>query len=218
MRAKLFFTLFFIFSCSSTTHEVPTPLFSKKQLWDKGAMVSAANPHAVDAAVDILNMGGSAVDAAIAAHAVLGLVEPQSSGLGGGGFMLIYDKEKNKVETIDYRSAAPKSAKSEMFVDGKNVVRFGHLVNAVPGSVAGLIKAHEEHGKLSLSEIMKPSIRLAKNGIPVTKDLNYALEWSKESLLENSISRKKFYDKTDNPIAVSDLFKQPKLAKTLFHE
>ena len=52
MRAKLFFTLFFIFSCSTTTHEVPTPLFSKKQLWDKGAMVSAANPHAVDAAVD----------------------------------------------------------------------------------------------------------------------------------------------------------------------
>ena len=51
MRAKLFFTLFFIFSCSSTTHEVPTPLFSKKQLWDKGAMVSAANPHAVDAAI-----------------------------------------------------------------------------------------------------------------------------------------------------------------------
>ena len=67
MRAKLFFILFFIFSCSSTTHEVPTPLFSKKQLWDKGSMVSAANPHAVDAAVDILNMGGSAVDAAIGA-------------------------------------------------------------------------------------------------------------------------------------------------------
>ena len=179
-------------------------------------MVVSQNTHATEAGYEILSKGGNAVDAAVAVGFALAVTLPRAGNLGGGGFMLIYDKEKNKVETIDYRSAAPKSAKSEMFVDGKNVVRFGHLVNAVPGSVAGLIKAHEEHGKLSLSEIMKPSIRLAKNGIPVTKDLSYALEWSKESLLENSISRKKFYDKTDNPIAVSDLFKQPKLAKTLF--
>jgi gamma-glutamyltranspeptidase/glutathione hydrolase len=179
-------------------------------------MVVSQNTHATEVGYEILTKGGNAVDAAVAVGFALAVTLPRAGNLGGGGFMLIYDKEKNEVETIDYRSAAPKLAKSEMFVDGKNVVRFGHLVNAVPGSVAGLIKAHEEHGKLSLSEIMKPSIRLAKNGIPVTKDLNYALEWSKESLLENSASKNKFYDKKENPVAVSDLFKQPKLAKTLF--
>ena len=179
-------------------------------------MVVSQNTHATEAGYEILSKGGNAVDASVAVGFALAVTLPRAGNLGGGGFMLIYDKETNKVETLDYRSAAPKSARSEMFVDGSSVVRFGHLVNAVPGSVAGLIKAHEKHGKLNLSEVMKPSIRLAKDGILVTKDLNYALEWSKESLLENSISKNKFYDKKENPIAVSNLFKQPKLAKTLF--
>ena len=178
-------------------------------------MVVSQNIHATEAGYEILSKGGNAVDAAVAVGFALAVTLPRAGNLGGGGFMLIYDKEKNKVKTLDYRSAAPKSAKSEMFIDGSRVVRFGHLVNAVPGSVAGLIKAHEEHGNLSLSDVMKPSIRLARNGIPVTKDLNYALDWSKESLLENPASKNKFYDKEENPISVSSLFKQPKLAKTL---
>ena len=157
-------------------------------------MVVSQNTHATEAGYEILSKGGNAVDASVAVGFALAVTLPRAGNLGGGGFMLIYDKETNKVETLDYRSAAPKSARSEMFVDGSSIVRFGHLVNAVPGSVAGLIKAHEKHGKLNLSEVMKPSIRLAKEGIPVTKDLNYALEWSKESLLENSISKNKFYD------------------------
>jgi gamma-glutamyltranspeptidase/glutathione hydrolase len=179
-------------------------------------MVVSQNTHATAAGYEILTKGGNAVDASVAVGFALAVTLPRAGNLGGGGFMLIYDKQKDKVETLDYRSVAPKSARSEMFVDGSSIVRFGHLVNAVPGSVAGLLKAHEKHGKLSLSEVMKPSIRLAKNGIPVTHDLNYALEWSKESLLENSTSKNKFYDKKENPIAVSHLLKQPKLAKTLF--
>ena len=180
-------------------------------------MVVSQNTHATEAGYEILNRGGNAVDAAVAVGFALAVTLPRAGNLGGGGFMLIYNKENNKVETIDYRSAAPRSAKSEMFITGEsNVVRFGHLVNAVPGSVAGLLKAHNNHGKLTLTEVMKPAIRLAKNGIPVTHDLNYALEWSKESLLENVTSKNKFYDNEENPIEVTSLFKQPKLAKTLF--
>ena len=200
-----------LFARSQTTLDFQDRIHAESS---ENFMVVSQNTHATEAGYEILSKGGNAVDAAVAVGFALAVTLPRAGNLGGGGFMLIYDKEKNKVETIDYRSAAPKSAKSEMFIDGSNVVRFGHLVNAVPGSVAGLIKAHEEHGKLSLSDVMKPSIRLAKNGIPVTKDLNYALDWSKESLLQNSTSRKKFYDKADNPIAVSDLFKQPKLDNT----
>ena len=180
-------------------------------------MVVSQNTHATEAGYEILNRGGNAVDAAVAVGFALAVTLPRAGNLGGGGFMLIYNKENNKVETIDYRSAAPRSAKSEMFInDESNVVRFGHLVNAVPGSVAGLLKAHNNHGKLTLTEVMKPAIRLAKNGVPVTHDLNYALEWSKESLLENVTSKNKFYDSEENPIEVTSLFKQPKLAKTLF--
>ena len=180
-------------------------------------MVVSQNTHATEAGYEILNRGGNAVDASVAVGFALAVTLPRAGNLGGGGFMLIYNKENNKVETIDYRSAAPRSAKSEMFInDESNVVRFGHLVNAVPGSVAGLLKAHNDHGKLTLTDVMKPAIRLAKNGIPVTHDLNYALEWSKESLLENVTSKNKFYDSEENPIEVTSLFKQPKLAKTLF--
>ena len=182
----------------------------------KNFMVVSQNIHATEAGYEILDNGGNAVDAAVAVGFVLAVTLPRAGNLGGGGFMLIYDKENNKVDTIDYRSAAPRSAKSEMFIEDFNVVRFGNLVNAVPGSVAGLIKAHEKHGSLSLKDVMKPSVRLAKNGIPVTHDLNYALEWSKESLLGNSTSKNKFYDLKENPIEISSSFKQPKLAKTLF--
>ena len=182
----------------------------------KNFMVVSQNSHATKAGYEILNKGGNAVDAAVAVGFALAVTLPRAGNLGGGGFMLIYSKKNNKVDTIDYRSAAPRSAKSEMYINGSNVVRFGHLVNAVPGSVAGLIKAHEKHGSLSLADVMKPAIRLAKEGIPVTDDLNYALEWSKESLLENPTSKNKFYDEKEDPIEVSSSFRQPKLAKTLF--
>jgi gamma-glutamyltranspeptidase/glutathione hydrolase len=103
-----------------------------------------------------------------------------------------------------------------MFLEDDNVVKFGHLVNAVPGSVAGLLKAHEVHGSLPLSILLKPAIRLAKNGFEVTHDLNFVLTWGAESLLKNQVSKEKFYDQSEEAISVKSLFKQPILAKTLF--
>ena len=146
----------------------------------------------------------------------LAVTLPRAGNLGGGGFILIYDNETDKISSIDYRSAAPKSSTSEMFLEGDNVVKFGHLVNAVPGSVAGLLKAHEVHGSLPLSILLKPAIRLAKNGFEVTHDLNYVLTWGAESLLKNQVSKEKFYDQSEEAISVKSLFKQPILAKTLF--
>jgi len=178
-------------------------------------MVVSQNSHATEAGYEILRKGGNAVDAAVAVGFALAVTLPRAGNLGGGGFMLIFDKKENKVSTIDYRSASPKSARSEMFIKDSNVVRFGHLVNAVPGSVAGLLKAHDGHGKLNLRQVLRPAIELAEKGFPVTYDLNYALTWSKESMLSNSASTSKFYQGKVEPIEVSKNFKQPKLANTL---
>ena len=146
----------------------------------------------------------------------LAVTLPRAGNLGGGGFILIYDKESDAISAIDYRSAAPSSATSDLFLEKDKVIRFGHLVNAVPGSVAGLLKAHKDHGSLPLDDLLKPAISLAKDGFEVTHDLNYVLEWGKESMLANQASKDKFYDLNEAPVQVRSILKQPNLAKTLF--
>jgi len=180
-----------------------------------GFMVVSQNSHATEAGYEILKKGGNAVDASVAVGFALAVTLPRAGNLGGGGFVLIYDKEKDDVTSIDYRSAAPKSATSDLFIKEDRVVRFGHLVNAVPGSVAGLIKAHQDHGTMPLGDLLMPSIRLATDGFEVTHDLNYVLEWGKESMLSNEASNNKFYSANEDPLEIKSIFKQPNLAKTL---
>ena len=179
-------------------------------------MVVTQNKHATEVGYDILRKGGNAVDAAVAVGFALAVTLPRAGNLGGGGFLLIYDKESEEISAIDYRSAAPSSATSDLFLEKDKVIRFGHLVNAVPGSVAGLLKAHQDHGKLPLDDLLKPAISLAKDGFEVTHDLNYVLEWGKESMLANQVSKDKFYDLNEAPVQVRSILKQPNLAKTLF--
>ena len=178
-------------------------------------MVVSQNHHSTDAGYQILKQGGNAIDAAVAVGFALAVTLPRAGNLGGGGFMLIYSADSQEVSAIDYRSAAPVAATSEMYLTESGVVRFGHLVNAVPGSVAGLIKAHKEHGKLSLKEVLRPAIQLARKGFPVSYDLNYVLDWGKDSMLANNASKKKFYNPKDKPLPVASILKQPKLARTL---
>ncbi len=179
-------------------------------------MVVSQNTHATEAGYEILIKGGNAVDASVAVGFALAVTLPRAGNLGGGGFVLIYDKEKDDVTSIDYRSAAPKSATSDLFIQDNSVVRFGHLVNAVPGSVAGLLKAHQDHGTMPLADLLMPAIRLARDGFEVTHDLNYVLEWGKESMLSNEASNNKFYSANKDPIEIKSNFKQPNLAKSLF--
>ena len=211
--------LLFLFFESSIQARSQTTLDYQSRIHPEIAsdfMVVTQNKHATEAGYEILRQGGNAVDAAVAVGFALSVTLPRAGNLGGGGFILIYDKDTDKVSSIDYRSAAPQSSKSEMFIDNGEVIKFGHLVNAVPGSVAGLLKAHEAQGSLPLSSLLKPAIRLAKNGFEVTYDLNFVLEWGGESMLVNKASREKFYNKNEEPIGVRTLFKQPNLAKTLF--
>ena len=143
------------------------------EVWTRGGMVSAANPHAVRAAADILAKGGHAVDAAIAAHAVLGLVEPQSSGLGGSAFMLVYERASDSLVVYDGRETAPAGATADMFMrDGealgfRDTWQMGISVG-VPGTVALYQVAHDTHGKLPWADLFEPAIAFAVDGFEVS--------------------------------------------------
>ena len=219
MMKKLLLTftyLVFVTALSSRTQTTLDYQSKSHPVIGQDFMVVSQNIHATEVGYEILKKGGNAVDASVAVGFALAVTLPRAGNLGGGGFILIYDKDTEKISSIDYRSAAPKNATSEMYVDGDSVKRFGHLVNAVPGSVAGLLKAHEDFGSLPLRTLLQPAIDLAKDGFEVTYDLNYVLEWGKESMLANQASREKFYGSSQEPLKVKSNFKQPELAKTLF--
>ncbi|MDQ7814002.1 gamma-glutamyltransferase, partial [Brevundimonas sp.] len=142
----------------------------------RGPFVAAANPLAVEAGMKILRQGGSAVDAAVAVQAVLGLVEPQSSGLGGGAFMMVFDAATGEVTSYDGRETAPAAATPELFHDDGRPLSFGEAVlsgrsTGVPGAVALLAMAQAEHGELAWSGLFGEAERLARDGFVVSPRL-----------------------------------------------
>ena len=147
--------------------------------WAQG-IVSAADPRAAAAGVEILAKGGSATDAAIATMLALNVVEPQSAGIGGGAFFVQYDARRKKTTTIDGREAAPMAATSRWFyVDGKplstlQAIPGGRSVG-VPGTLRAMAAAHRRAGKLPWAALFEPAIRLARNGFDVSPRLNNAL-------------------------------------------
>jgi gamma-glutamyltranspeptidase / glutathione hydrolase len=148
--------------------------------WTKGAMVAAADPRAVDAGLEVLRAGGNAIDAAIAVHAVLGLVEPQSSGLGGGAFLIYYDHASDAVSVFDGRETAPAAATPDLFIKDGAVMDFlpawqsGRSVG-VPGQVALYKAAHDAAGQADWASLFDPAIRLAERGFDVSPRLAEAL-------------------------------------------
>jgi gamma-glutamyltranspeptidase / glutathione hydrolase len=164
------------------------------------SMVAAANPLAVEAGLDVLRRGGSAVDAAIAVQMVLGVVEPQASGIGGGGFLLHYDAASGAIGVYDGRESAPAGATPAMFLDrdGKPIgfrdaVASGISVG-VPGVLAMLELAHKEHGKLAWRDLFQPAIALARDGFAVPPRLAAWLERAPSLRGEPSIRATYFND------------------------
>ena len=173
--------------CQTATdiHGAPSPTTASPQAVSapssaaspaRGPFVAAANPLAVEAGMTVLRRGGSAVDAAVAIQAVLGLVEPQSSGLGGGAFLMSYDAETGTVTAYDGRETAPASATPELFYeDGKplpfiDAVLSGRSTGA-PGAVAMLAMAQKDHGKLAWRDLFGDAERLARDGFTVSPRL-----------------------------------------------
>jgi gamma-glutamyltranspeptidase/glutathione hydrolase len=161
--------------------EAATGLQQKSAFQSKEFMVVAANPYASWAGKNVLIKGGSAIDAAIAIQAMLTLVEPQSSGIGGGGFILYWDNKAKKLHTFDGRETAPSKAKLDLFLeDGKPIKWIDAVVGGksigVPGVLKALDMAHKEFGNLAWSELFTDSITLSKNGFTVSNRLASLLE------------------------------------------
>ncbi len=186
------------------------------------AMVAAANPYAVEAGLEMLRRGGSAVDAAIAAHAVLGLVEPQSSGLGGGGFMLAYDAAIGATVAIDGRETAPVSARPDMFLDedGSELgfierVQSGYSIG-VPGTVALYHAAHQRFGVLPWAQLFEPAIELADNGFPVSQRMHDSLvRISRFTRLDENPATAAYFFPGGEVLAAGAIRDNPAYAETL---
>lgn len=182
-------------------------------------MVSAANPLASQAGAGILEKGGSAVDAAIAMQWVLNLVEPQSSGLGGGGFALVYDAANNELTTWDGRETAPAAADAQRFMEDGQPLSFARAVNSglavgVPGLLRMLHDMHRTHGHLAWAELAGPAIQLAEKGFPVSRRLHKLLE-SSTALRDQAAAASYFYDASGQPWPVGHKLTNPALAHTL---
>ncbi|WP_334163312.1 gamma-glutamyltransferase [Phenylobacterium sp.] len=213
-----------LLAACTTTSAPPPPAAAADAPTTQGvaahAMVSAANPMAVEAGLKVLRAGGSAVDAAVAVQAVLGLVEPQSSGLGGGAFMTYYDARTRSVTAYDGRETAPAAATPDMFMgpDGKPLNRVQAILSGrstgVPGAVAMLSMAHADHGKLPWSQLFGEAERLADQGFVVPRRLGEAANG--RSAQGQTPDATAYFTKPDGTrIRPGDTFRNPAYAETV---
>jgi gamma-glutamyltranspeptidase/glutathione hydrolase len=218
---KIFLVLIFITQINAQQSYIDYVSPYHPVVSSKGMVVSQNNLSS-DIGKEILNMGGNAVDAAVAVGFSLATTLPRAGNLGGGGFMLVYIKDRNEVFFIDYRSSSPLNSNIKDIFNKKlprdyrrtnfDLVKKGYKAPAVPGSVAGLLDAHSEFGKLPLEKILEPVIKQAEEGILVTYDLHKAIESSNQ--LKEDAESKKIYFINDTPLPVGSLMKRPDLAST----
>jgi gamma-glutamyltranspeptidase / glutathione hydrolase len=183
-------------------------------------MIATANPHASQAGLEMLRAGGSAIDAAIAAQLVLNLTEPQSSGIGGGAFLLHWHAAARRISAFDGRETAPAAARPERFLrpDGKpmpieEAIHSGKSVG-VPGLLRALELAHARHGRLPWARLFEPALRLAEAGFPVSPRLHTLIKVD-AALARNPAARAYFYGADGQALPVGHLLRNPPFAEVL---
>jgi len=215
----LLFATFATFISVSHAQPEGTSGYAAKSGWaTRHFAVAAAHPLAVEAGYQMLKTGGSAVDAAVAVQMVLALVEPQSSGIGGGAFLLHWDG--HQVEAFDGRETAPAAADGKLFLgaDGKPMPFIEAVVGGrpvgVPGAVSMLEMAHRQHGKLPWARLFEPAIALAEQGFPLSPRLHVLLA-NEIHLQRDPVAKAYFYAADGKPWPVGHRLKNPELAAAL---
>lgn len=213
--------LVFCVTAAGQTHapERPSGRTPKQAVSARHQMVATANPLATAAGYEVLRQGGSAVDAAVAIQMVLNLVEPQSSGIGGGAFMVVHDARSGKPLVYDGRETAPAAARPDRFLDesGRPLRFFAAVVGGrsvgVPGTLRMLELAHRRHGRLEWATLFDPAIRLAEQGFAVSRRLSRAI--AGETHLRQDRARAYFHNADGTPLAVGQILRNPAFAATL---
>ncbi|HCH26534.1 MULTISPECIES: gamma-glutamyltransferase [Psychrobacter] len=211
---------------TSTTNKTKTEqaIYSEDAIhhpvWAKNGMVATQEALASDIGLQILKDGGNAVDAGVAVGFALAVTLPRAGNIGGGGFMMIYDAEQGETVALDYREKAPSSASRDMYLDKdgnavSDLSRFHGLAVGVPGTVAGLLKALEDHGTMSREQVMAPAIALAEDGIEVTAGLSESLEALSDRLQKWPSTKKVFFKPDGSAYQPGERLYQPELARSL---
>lgn len=210
-----FLLLFLFVSCKK---QPKTPAYQAvKSMTIDSAAVASPHPLASEVGIEILRKGGNAIDAAVAVQFALAVVYPRAGNLGGGGFMVIRDKD-GSTASLDYREKAPQAAHRNLYLDSlENVVEGlsteGALAAGVPGTVAGLLDAHQKHGKLKdVAVLIEPAILLAKNGYKISEAEAERLNRFQDAFRKHNNTPNPFIKDT---FIVGDLLIQEKLAQTL---
>lgn len=201
--------------------ERATGMTAAKRVEAKNFMVAAANPLAAEAGRDVIAKGGNAIDAMVAVQTVLGLVEPQSSGVGGGSFLVYYDAAANKLTTFDGRETAPMEATPKLFLDAQgqplkfmDAVVGGRSVGT-PGTVRLLHEVHKRYGKTEWTSLFEAAETLATNGFEVSPRLASLVAAEGDRLKKYEGPRGYFYDASGAPLKVGAILKNPAYAETL---
>jgi len=208
LYSKFFLFIFYCISLNTSIAET------------KNILVSTANPLASQTGRDILLGGGNAIDAAVAVQLVLNLVEPQSSGLGGGGFLLYFDNKNKNLIFYDGRETAPSKIKKEHFLDKNGQplsfydAAVGGLAVGVPGLVSMLELVHKEYGMMKWESLFKPAINLSLEGFPISSRLHNQIKKDNYLHLIPNTS-KYFYENTNIPKKVGYILKNKEFAETL---
>eukprot|EP00913_Durusdinium_trenchii_P021308 g20021.t1 len=201
--------------------ERATAISDTRRVTGQRHMVAAANPIAAEAGRAVLSRGGSAIDAMIAVQATLGLVEPQSSGLGGGAFLVYYDASSKRLTTFDGRETAPAEATPKLFLgqDGQPLKFMDAVVGGrsvgTPGTVRLMEEVHRRYGKLSWVSLLEPVTQLAREGFPVSPRLASLVAAAGDGLKRYETTRRYFFDDAGSPLAAGTILKNPSYAETL---
>lgn len=189
-------------------------------LWAKNGMVSSQEALASNVGLDILKQGGNAVDAGVAVGFALAVTLPRAGNIGGGGFMMIYDAKQGKTVALDYREKAPMSSTRDMYLDAdgnavSDLSRYHGLAVGVPGTVAGLLKALDEHGTMTRQQVMAPAIAMARDGIEVTAGLTDSLTALSDRMQKWPSTKKIFFKADGSAYQPGEQLRQPELARSL---
>ena len=215
---KLFYSLFILISLNLYSQDrITGEVFSSRsEVIAKNGMVATSHPLASQVGIDILKKGGNAIDAAIAANAALGLMEPTGNGIGGDLFAIVWIENEKKLYGLNASGRSPENLTLEYFKENnyKSIPPYGPLPVSVPGCVDGWFELHDKFGKIEMNEILDPTINYAENGFPVTELVSYYMKNASKNFEDYPNFQETYFINNSTPLK-GQIFKNPDLAKTL---